>query len=163
MCFWATSLDAGLISLRLKTKQFLETLHCTTLISHHLGLLNSQRPENKMSLRANTFFAHDFFNQLILSEMSNQDLLGFVLYGLSVLCRPPKSTLPLTCICHAFGSSHNAGYGYAIFSPQVRLYCSSSRVSWGMYGLSRIGVRRVIDPLAGGCGDCWQSLGTTGC
>lgn len=24
-----------------------------------------------MSLRANTFFAHDFFNQLILSEMSN--------------------------------------------------------------------------------------------
>lgn len=24
-----------------------------------------------MSLRANTFFAHDFFNQLILREMSN--------------------------------------------------------------------------------------------
>lgn len=29
-----------------------------------------QRLENKMSLRANTFFANDFFNQLILSEMS---------------------------------------------------------------------------------------------
>lgn len=71
MCFWATSVDAGLISLRIKTKQFLETLHCTTLISHHLGLWNSHRLENKMSLRANTFFAHDFFNQLILSEMSN--------------------------------------------------------------------------------------------
>lgn len=36
-----------------------------------MGLLNSQRLENKMSLRANPFFAPDFFNQLILSEMSN--------------------------------------------------------------------------------------------